>query len=484
MQSVYAMNMDLALLEQMDPWRWRMVPHGKMLVPAVIMGSKEIVRGLDDSVPRQIANVACLPGIVGSAYALPDAHMGYGFPIGGVAAFDPKLGGVVSAGGVGYDIACGVRTLTTGIHVDDIRPVLERVADLLFTVIPAGVGETGALVLKGKDMDAMLEGGAAWAVKQGFGDTADLERIEDNGKASGADPSLVSDQAKKRQLAETGTLGSGNHYLEIQRVEEIFDREKAQVYRLVPDEVVVSIHCGSRGLGHQVASDYLARMRKAAPRHGIELPDPELACAPIDSGLGQDYLAAMRAGINCALANRQVLTHLVREVFAEFFPRDWPKLLYDVSHNTCKEEVHKVSGEARKLFVHRKGATRAWGPNHPELPDWLRGVGQPMSVGGSMGTASYILAGTDESLTRSFASACHGAGRSLSRTQAAKRWKGRDVIETLALDGIIVRAHGFKGVSEEAPGAYKDIEAVVDSTAGAGLVAKVARLRPLACVKG
>jgi tRNA-splicing ligase RtcB len=476
--------MDLALLEQIDPWRWLMPAYGKMRVPAVVVGSKELVRGMDVTAARQIANVACLPGVTLATYVMPDAHLGYGFPIGGVAAFDPEEGGVVSAGGVGYDIACGVRTLTTGIDARDLRPELTRLADLLFTTIPAGVGETGLVVLKGKDMDAMLTGGAAWAVKRGFGEKADLERIEDGGQTAGADPSLVSDQAKERQRAETGTLGSGNHYLEIQRVEAIYDPKAAKAYGLAEGEVVVSIHCGSRGLGHQVASDYLNRMRKAAPRHGIDLPDPELACAPITSGLAQEYLAAMRAASNCAMANRQVLTHLTRLAFAEIFPKAWPRLLYDVSHNTCKEEIHLVDGRQRLLFVHRKGATRAWGPSHPELPHWLQGVGQPMPVGGSMGTASYILAGTDLSLTRSLSSACHGAGRSMSRSQASRRWKGREVIESLAREGIVVRAHGYKGVSEEAPGAYKDIDEVVESAVGAGLALKVARLRPLACVKG
>ncbi|MFZ5426183.1 MAG: RtcB family protein [Thermodesulfobacteriota bacterium] len=476
--------MDISLLERLDAWRWNMPRRGRMRVPAVIMGSRELVRGMDDSVPRQIANVAGLPGIVGAACAMPDAHMGYGFPIGGVAAFDPAQGGIVSAGGVGYDIACGVRTLTTGIHADELRPMLERLADTLYSIIPAGVGKTGPLVLKGREMDAMLEGGAVWAVRQGFGEKADLDRIEDGGRMPGADPSLVSDLAKKRQLAETGTLGSGNHYLEIQLVEEIFDEKAAAVFGLARGEAVVSIHCGSRGLGHQVASDYLNRMRKAAPKHGIDLPDPELACAPIESGAGRDYLAAMRAGINCALANRQVLTHLVRQAFAGFFPAAPLRLLYDVSHNTCKEETHTVDGKPIRVFVHRKGATRAWGPGHPLLPDWLRGVGQPMCVGGSMGTASYILTGSDLSMERSFGSACHGAGRSMSRSQASKLWKGRDVLEGLARRGILIRAHGFKGVSEEAPGAYKDIDAVVEAAVGAGLARRAARLVPLACVKG
>ena len=476
--------MDLSQLEQLDPWRWLLPAKGPMRVPAVLFGSEELLRALDDTAARQIANVACLPGIVKEAYAMPDAHMGYGFPIGGVAAFNPDQGGIVSAGGVGYDIACGVRTLTTGIAAEDIRPVFERLADRLFSAVPAGVGKTGALGLKGRDMDAMLENGAVWAIKKGFGDKSDLERMEDAGRAAGADPSQVSDQAKARQANQTGTLGSGNHYLEVQVVERVFDSRLAQAYGLAQGEVVVSIHCGSRGLGHQVASDFLDRMRRESARHAVSLPDPELACAPIQSELGRAYLAAMRAAANCALANRQVLTHLVRGVFAEFFPTARLGIVYDVCHNTCKEETHTMGGKRTKVFVHRKGATRAWGPSHPELPAWLRGVGQPMPVGGSMGASSYILAGTDASLERSLGSSCHGAGRSLSRSQALKRWKGRDILEILARQGVILRCHGMKGIGEEAPGAYKDIDLVVESATRAGLASKVARLRPLACVKG
>ncbi|MFP5221274.1 MAG: RtcB family protein [Acidobacteriota bacterium] len=476
--------MDLDRLEPLSPWRWRLAPRGGMRVPAELTGSRELLRAMDDAVLRQIADVACLPGIVRAACAMPDAHHGYGFPIGGVAAFDPSLGGVVSAGGVGYDIACGVRSLTTRLHVDEVRPVLESLANRLFSAIPAGVGETGALRLTGKAMNAMLTDGAAWAVKQGYGETADLEHIEDGGRIDGADPERVSDKAKTRQKDQTGTLGSGNHYLELQRVETIYDQHAARIYGLAVDEVVVSIHCGSRGLGHQIATDYLDRMLREAPGHGIRLPDPELACAPIDSPLGREYLAAMRAGMNCALANRQVLTHLVREVLAEFFPASRARLLFDVSHNTCKQEKHQVDGKPRTLYVHRKGATRAWGPGHPELPGWLAGTGQPMLVGGSMGTASYVLAGADTSLERSFGSSCHGAGRSLSRSQALKRFKAREVLDSLASQGVLVRSHGLKGVGEEAPGAYKDIDSVVDSTVGAGLATRVARLLPLACVKG
>lgn len=476
--------MDMSLLTQKDAHCWELAPAKGMRVPAWLFGSRELVQAMEDTVARQISNVARLPGIQRSAMVMPDAHSGYGFPIGGVAAFDAEDGGVVSAGGVGYDIACGVRTLTTGIHWEDIHGRRRELAEALFSRIPSGVGSTGAVHLKNKGMDAMLAGGAVWAVRQGFGEKADLERMEDNGQAHGADPGLVSDHAKQRMAAETGTLGSGNHYLEVQRVEEIFDAVAAEAYGLRKDDAAVSIHCGSRGLGHQIASDYLTLMNKQAAKHGLILPDAELACAPITSSLGQRYLAAMRAGINCALANRQVLTHLVREVFAEFFPTAWLRLLYDVSHNTCKEETHQVDDKPRTLFVHRKGATRAWGPTHPELPAWMRGIGQPMLVGGSMGTASYVLAGVDSSLERSFGSACHGAGRAMSRSQSSKRHKGRAVLEELEQQGVIVRARGYKEISEEAPGAYKDIDQVVASTVGAGLARVVARMRPMLCVKG
>lgn len=476
--------MDISLLKQIDANCWELPRTTGMRVPALLFGSKALMQALDDNVPRQISNVACLPGIVRAAMAMPDAHTGYGFPIGGVAAFDATDGGIVSAGGVGYDIACGVRTLTTGIHWEDIAPLRRELADALFGGIPSGVGSTGGVKLKNKAMDAMLSGGAAWAVQLGFGEKSDLEHIEDHGQADGADPGLVSDRAKERMTGETGTLGSGNHYLEVQRVEGIFDTAAAQAYGLRKDDAAVSIHCGSRGLGHQIATDYLTLMHKQAARHGLTLPDAELACAPIESSLGQRYLAAMRAGVNCALANRQVLTHLVREIFARFFPTAHLRLLYDVSHNTCKEETHILDGKPRTLFVHRKGATRAWGPNHPQLAPWMRGIGQPMLVGGSMGTASYVLAGTDESLTRSFGSACHGAGRALSRSQSSKRFKGQAVMEALERQGVILRAKGYKGISEEAPGAYKDIDQVVESTVGAGLARMVARMRPLLCVKG
>ena len=407
--------MDLNLLKRRGPDEWHISPHGKMRVPGVIYATESLIRGMDEKVYEQVVNVATLPGIVQASYAMPDAHWGYGFPIGGVAAFDPELGGVVSAGGVGFDISCGVRTLRTGLTVEDLQPVKERLAEALFHRIPAGVGSTGKVHLDRREMDAMLAGGAKWAVGKGYGLHEDLEFIEEHGCMAGAEPDKVSEHAKHRQRDEVGTLGSGNHYLELQEIVEIYDAEAAERFRLVPGEVVVSIHCGSRGLGHQIGTEFLKQMVIAAPGYGIQLPDRELACAPLDSPLGQDYLGAMRAAVNCALANRQVITHLTREVFAEILPGTHLTLIYDVSHNTCKQEQHTVDGKPRSLFVHRKGATRAFGPGHPALPQDLRDVGQPVLIGGSMGTASYVLVGTGQGMARSFGSACHGAGRAIDR---------------------------------------------------------------------
>jgi tRNA-splicing ligase RtcB len=476
--------MDLAKLERRSEFEWRVMPFGRMRVPGVIFANEALLRQMDDKVYEQVTNVAMLPGIVGASYAMPDAHWGYGFPIGGVAAFDPDQGGVVSAGGVGFDISCGVRTLHTGLRVGDIEPVKTQLADALYHAIPAGLGSTGAIRLEAAHMDAMLRGGAHWAVKQGFGEAGDLERIEEGGCMRGADPSQVSEQAKKRQRDEMGTLGSGNHYLEVQQVTDVYAADIAAAFGVKPGDVVVSIHCGSRGLGHQIGTEFLRKMVISAPGYGIDLPDRELACAPINSPLGQDYLGAMRSAINCALANRQILTHLTRKVFAQLFPQSRLPLLYDVSHNTCKVETHTVDGRPKQLFVHRKGATRAFGPGHPDLPAALRQAGQPVLIGGSMGTASYILAGTHASMQRAFGSACHGSGRAMSRHQALRNWNGRHVVDELAGRGILIRSPSSRGVAEEAPGAYKDVSAVVDSADQAGLACKVARLEPIICIKG
>jgi tRNA-splicing ligase RtcB len=475
--------MDLSRFEQRTDYEWVAPVRGRMRVPVVIYASRELMQAMDEKVIEQATNVAALPGIVQASYAMPDAHWGYGFPIGGVAAFDPDEG-VVSAGGVGFDISCGVRTLLTGLRRDDIVRVQSRLADTLFARIPAGVGSTGELRLSAAEMDAMLKGGARWAVERGYGSEADLARTEEHGTMRGADPKAVSDQARKRQRDEMGTLGSGNHYLEVQHVAEVFDAAIAAAYGVKAGEVVVSIHCGSRGLGHQIGTEYLKEMLIAAREAGIALPDRELACAPLASALGLRYLGAMRAAINCALANRQILTHLTREAFREVLPEARLPLLYDVSHNTCKEETHAVEGRKRRLFVHRKGATRAFGPGHPELPPEYRTAGQPVLIGGSMGTGSYILAGLATGMERAFGSACHGAGRAMSRHEATRRWQGRALVDQLAERGILIRSPSLRGVAEEAPLAYKDVTAVVDAADAAGLARKVARLEPLVCVKG
>jgi tRNA-splicing ligase RtcB len=476
--------MDPARFTRVDPTTWRIEPRGAMRVPAIIYADEELIRQMDDKVFEQAANVAMLPGVVRASYSMPDAHWGYGFPIGGVAAFDPEHGGVVSAGGVGFDISCGVRTMLTGLTVADVLPLQRSLADSLFRQIPAGVGSTGAITLDHGEMDAMLSGGARWAAERGWGEMRDLDRIEEGGRMAGAEPAQVSDRAKERQRREMGTLGSGNHYLEVQAVTEIFDAAAALTYGLAQDEVVVTIHCGSRGLGHQIGSEFLKEMVVTAEAAGIVLPDRELACAPINSEVGQSYLGAMRAAINCALANREILGHYARRVFAHFFPGCDLQLLFDVSHNTCKVETHEVEGKRRALFVHRKGATRAFGPGHPSLPEALRSVGQPVLIGGSMGTGSYVLAGTAASEQKAFSSACHGAGRALSRHAALKRWSGRKIIDDLASAGILIRSPSTRGIAEEAPGAYKDVGAVVESAEHAGLARRVARLRPLICIKG
>jgi tRNA-splicing ligase RtcB len=476
--------MDRTQYHKQAPDIWCAAPVGAMRVPAIIYADDALVQEMDDKVFLQAANVATLPGIVTASFAMPDAHWGYGFPIGGVAAFDPDEGGVISAGGVGFDISCGVRALLTGLSIDRIQRAKHQLADLLFERIPAGLGSTGHIRLQATEMDRMLQGGARWAVGEGYGDAADLERIEESGCMQGADPAAVSDHAKQRQRDEIGTLGSGNHYLEVQEIAEIFDPPAATAFGLRLGEVIVSIHCGSRGLGHQIGTEYLRDMAMAAAQFGIDLPDRELACAPIRSPLGQRYLGAMRAGINCALANRQILTHLTRGAFAHMLGRIDMPLLFDVSHNTCKEEVHRVNGSTRRLFVHRKGATRAFGPGAPGLPEPFATVGQPVLIGGSMGTASYVLVGTAEGERLSFGSACHGAGRRMSRHQAARQWRGRALIDELAEHGIIVRSPSLRGIAEEAPLAYKDSAAVVDSAHRLGLARKVARLRPIVCIKG
>jgi tRNA-splicing ligase RtcB len=477
--------MDLQKLERIDECTWT-IPRGpgEARREVRLYGDAELLATMDDKVREQITNVARLPGLVGCAMTMPDAHWGYGFPIGGVAAFDPEEGGIISAGGVGFDISCGIRCLRTDLDASDIAAAARQLSDGLFRDIPAGVGEEGDIKLSPRELDRVLAGGARWAVDEGYGREEDLEYVEENGQMAGAKPENVSALAKSRQRGEMGTLGSGNHYLEVQTVEKIFDPAAAEAFGLAVGQVVISIHCGSRGLGHQIGTEFLVSLAKAAGRLGINLPDRELACAPIASPEGQEYLGAMNAAINVALANRQILAHITRRVLGHFFPGRVVETLFDVSHNTCKPEWHEVAGRPRLLYVHRKGATRAFGPGHPGLPERYRAVGQPVIIGGSMGTASYVLAGTAESEGKAFSSASHGAGRAMSRSAALKRWHGRQLVDDLARQGVIVRTRSMRGVAEEAPGAYKDVRLVAESTERAGLARRVAELRPRICVKG
>jgi len=475
---------DISQFIKHNPTCWEIPAKGAMRVPAIIYADEELLRAMDQKVYEQITNVAALPGIVEAAYAMPDAHWGYGFPIGGVAAFDPDEGGIISAGGVGFDISCGVRTLHTGLTNSELQKRKHDLANELERSIPAGVGSRGKLHLNHTEMISMLKGGAQWVVNQGFGETIDLEWTEEQGCMAGAEPQYVSSKARERQREEMGTLGSGNHYLEVQRVAEIYDNDAAKVFGLREDAIVISIHCGSRGLGHQIGTEFLKEMAMSAAQYGINLPDRELACAPLNSPLGKQYLGAMRAGINCALANRQILTHLTRQAVAAVFPGAKLDLLYDVSHNTCKLEKHTVNNKTKNLYIHRKGATRAYGPGHPDVPAEFRSVGQPVLIGGSMGTCSYVLCGTEDSERLAFSSSCHGAGRAMSRHQATRQWKGRELVDELARQGIIIRSPSLRGIAEEAPLAYKDAGAVVDAAHRAGLSRKVARLEPVICIKG
>jgi tRNA-splicing ligase RtcB len=477
--------MDVSRLKQLTPYSWTLpLREGESRGPVLLYGTRELLATMDDKVLEQITNVASLPGLVGAAMTMPDAHWGYGFPIGGVAAFDAEEGGIISAGGVGFDISCGIRCLRTDLTLGELAPRLEALAEALFRTIPAGVGEEGEIRLSPAQLDVVMEQGAQWAVRQGYGVAEDLEYVEERGRVAGADPSCVSELAKKRQRGEMGTLGSGNHYLEVQVVERIHDPAAARAYGLREGGIVVSIHCGSRGLGHQVGTDYLVTLAKAAGRLGIRLPDRELACAPLKSPEGQRYLGAMNAAINCALANRQILAHLTRAVFADIVPEAKVETLFDVSHNTCKRETHRVQGRSRELYIHRKGATRAFGPGHPGLPERYREAGQPVIIGGSMGTGSYILAGNPEEQNPALASASHGAGRAMSRAQALKRWQGRQLVDELRGRGILIRTRSMRGAAEEAPGAYKDVDLVAEATEQAGLARRVAFLRPKACIKG
>ncbi|MER7474428.1 RtcB family protein [Micromonospora sp. NPDC000018] len=472
----------MELVEE-SPYRFRIDRHDPMRVPGVVFASRSLLpdAGADKSL-EQVANVATLPGIVGASYAMPDVHWGYGFPIGGVAATDVAHGGVVSPGGVGFDISCGVRLLAADIDRDGLRPRLDALMDGLGEATPRGMGKGAVWHLSSRsELDGVLRGGSRYAVERGFGVERDLQRCEDYGAVGDANPAEVSERAIERGARQVGSLGSGNHFLEVQAVEEVYDETTATAFGLHPGQVCVMIHCGSRGLGHQICTDYVRRMEKVMARHDIHVPDRQLACAPVSSHEGRAYLGAMAAAANYARANRQLLTDAARKVFARVTGSRLD-LVYDISHNLAKIEEHDVDGERRALCVHRKGATRALAPGHADLPDDLRDVGQPVLIPGSMGTGSYVLTGVPGA--PAFASTCHGAGRVQSRKQAVKAERGLDPRGQLEAQDIAVRGASRRGLAEEMPTAYKDISAVVEAAEGAGLCRKVARLVPIGVVKG
>jgi tRNA-splicing ligase RtcB len=475
-------------MERLDDFRWLLPRQGNMRVPGIIYASERLMRSMGkDESPRQVANVAHLPGIVKYSLAMPDMHWGYGFPIGGVAAFDMQEG-IISPGGVGYDINCGCRLMTTHLTLPDIRPRLKDLVTALFQNVPSGVGSTGPIKLKEKEERKVLTDGARWAVEHGFGNSEDLDHTEEAGALAGADPEKVSARAMERGREQLGTLGSGNHFLEIEVVEEIFDPQAASVFGLEKGQVAVMLHSGSRGFGHQVCDDYLARMVKHIDDLGVDLPDRQLACAYIPSPRGQDYLAAMACAANYAWANRQMLMHWTRETFEKTL-NVGPKalgmrLLYDICHNIAKIETLPVDGKDQTLCVHRKGATRALPAGHPLVPASYRTIGQPVLIPGDMGSGSYVLAGTTKAMEETFGSSCHGAGRLMSRSQATKISRGRSITKDMADKGVIVMASGRGTLQEEIPEAYKNLDWVVDVVHRAGLARKVARLRALGCIKG
>jgi tRNA-splicing ligase RtcB len=461
-----------------------------MRVPGIIYASESLLKemGKDES-PRQVANVAHLPGIVRCSLAMPDMHWGYGFPIGGVAAFDPATG-VISPGGVGYDINCGCRLMATQLPCEEVKERLQDLVAALYRDIPSGVGSTGPIKLRIQEEKKVLREGAAWAVENGYGSAEDLEATEDGGRMDGADPDQVSDRALERGREQLGTLGSGNHFLELEVVEEIFDPETAQAFGLWEGQTAVMIHSGSRGLGHQVCDDYIAKMVRHDQQIGLALPDRQLACAYIASREGEDYYRAMCCAANYAWANRQMLMHWTRECFERTLrrpPRELGmRLVYDVCHNIAKFEKFPLEegGREERLCVHRKGATRAFPPGHPVLPDRYRRTGQPVLIPGDMGSGSYVLAGTQKALAETFGSTCHGAGRVMSRAQAVKSSRGRSIRKEMADRGVLVMSAGRATLQEEMPEAYKNIDEVVNVVHEAGISKKVARLRPLACIKG
>jgi tRNA-splicing ligase RtcB len=478
-------------LEKLDEYRWLIPKSYKpgMRVDGLIYADEAMLKQIiDDQAPEQVANVAFLPGIVKYSMAMPDIHWGYGFAIGGVAAMRVE-DGVVSPGGVGFDINCGVRIMRTNLVREEVAPKIQKLIDALFYAVPSGLGSKGAVKLRSGEIDEVLVKGSRWAVERGYGNKADLETTEESGEMKGTDPSMVSARAKERGIPQLGTLGSGNHFLEVAVVDEIYETEIARAMGIEQaGQVMLYVHCGSRGLGHQVADDYIKVMLRSMPKYAIEVPDKQLACVPVKSGEGQAYLAAMRCAANYAWANRQCITHWVREAFCLVTGLSEGEaglqLIYDVTHNIAKIEEHDVNGNKEKLCVHRKGATRAFPAGHPDLPEKYKDVGQPILIPGDMGRTSYILVGTERAMQETFGSTCHGAGRMESRAAAKRQQSGRDVLAALEAKGIAVRAGSLAGLAEEAPEAYKDVGDVVRVAHGAGISKKVARTRPIAVVKG
>ncbi|MBD3379543.1 MAG: RNA-splicing ligase RtcB [Candidatus Omnitrophica bacterium] len=477
-------------LENIDEFRWK-IPrtYSKgMKVPGIIYSDERMLKSiLKDNAPEQVANAAHLPGIVRASLAMPDIHWGYGLPIGGVVATDVKRGGVVTPGGVGYDINCGVRLIRTELKASDVEDALEKLVNALYSSVPAGVGSTGGISSGKKELDQILKKGAAWAVSRGYGWSSDLEFCEENGAIEGADTEGVSPRTYERGKKQSGTLGSGNHFLEVQVVDRVYDRKAAEVFGVFEGQVAVMVHTGSRGFGHQTCSDHAARMVKAMAKYGISVPDRQLACVPVESPEGRSYLGAMRCAANYAWCNRQVITHLVRDSFEKVFGESAESLgmalVYDVAHNIARFEEHNVDGEEKLLCVHRKGATRAFPPGKDEVPDKYSDTGQPVIIPGDMGRCSFLLAGT-ESGAGTFYSTCHGAGRLMSRSAARRSARGRHISGELAEKGILVRYVGRDTLQEEVSEAYKDVSEVVDIVQGAGISKKVARMKPLCVVKG
>ncbi len=473
---------------KINDFLWEIPREGKMNVPGRIYASESMLKSIQqDNAPQQVANVAQLPGIINYSMAMPDIHWGYGFSIGGVAAFDPDEG-VISPGGVGYDINCGVRLLRTGLVKDDIKDRINELVTSLFNSIPTGVGSKGELRVSKSELQQVMKKGARWAVENGYGSKEDLEYIEERGEMEGADPSVVSDKALVRGQPQLGTLGSGNHFVEIQYVEKIYDSALAGKLGLKENQITITVHTGSRGFGYQICDDSIRKMLRASEKYGILLPDRQLCCAPIHSPEGREYFAAMVCAINYAFANRQVISHWTQEALQKTLrisPRELQmETVYEVAHNIAKFETHLIGGEKRKVCVHRKGATRAFGPGRAELPANYRTIGQPVLIPGDMGRYSYVLLGTEEAMKHTFGSTCHGAGRLLSRHQAIKQAKGRSIERELQKEGIIVLSAVRSTLAEEMPEAYKDVSEVVDAVSGAQISRKVARLRPLGVIKG